>query len=87
MLIADSAVGIPMIGDGKKCKRFSLLLDEELMAEAEKAGVNIESACEHGIRERIAGAIVWKEENREAMEAWNEWVREHGLPFAALRQF
>ena len=23
---------------------------------------------------------LWKEENKEAIEAWNKWVEEHGLP-------
>ena len=27
----------------------------------------------------------WIEENREAMEASNEWVRKHGLPLAKFR--
>jgi antitoxin CcdA len=30
---------------------------------------------------------LWLEENREAMEAWNEHLALHGLPLAAFRQF
>ena len=28
----------------------------------------------------------WMDENREAIEAWDAWVEEHGLPMADLRQ-
>ena len=29
----------------------------------------------------------WREENREAMESSNAWVKKHGLPLARYRQF
>jgi antitoxin CcdA len=32
-------------------------------------------------------AARWKEENAEAIEAYNEWVEREGLPFAKHRSF
>jgi post-segregation antitoxin (ccd killing protein) len=32
-------------------------------------------------------AARWKEENAEAIKAYNEWVKREGLPFAKFRQF
>ena len=29
----------------------------------------------------------WREENREAIESSNAWVKKHGLPLAEYRQF
>jgi antitoxin CcdA len=29
----------------------------------------------------------WLQENRAAMDAWNEYIEEHGLPLAEFRQF
>jgi antitoxin CcdA len=29
----------------------------------------------------------WRRENLPAMEAWNKYVEEHGLPLAKFRQF
>lgn len=29
----------------------------------------------------------WIVENREAIESWNVWVEEHGLPLAKYRMF
>jgi hypothetical protein len=29
----------------------------------------------------------WLEENRAAIESWNQWVEKHGLPLAKYRQF
>jgi hypothetical protein len=32
-------------------------------------------------------AARWKEENAAAIEAFNEWVKREGLPFAKYRRF
>lgn len=29
----------------------------------------------------------WLEENRAAIDAWNDYVEEHGVPLAEFRQF
>jgi antitoxin CcdA len=52
-------------------------------------GINLSQASEHGLAAAVAEARRrrWLEENRQAMEAWNDYVAKHGLPLAAYRQF
>lgn len=64
-------------------------LDRDHLAEARELGINISQACERGLVETLAEARAarWLEENREALESSNAWVREHGLPLAKYRMF
>jgi antitoxin CcdA len=64
-------------------------LDGAHLAEARELGINISQACERGLVETLAEerARRWKEENKEAMESWNRYVEEHGLPLARYRLF
>ena len=64
-------------------------LDSEHLAEARELGINVSQACERGLIQTIAEARAarWLEENREAIESSNAWVREHGLPLAKYRMF
>jgi antitoxin CcdA len=64
-------------------------LDSAHLAEARELGINISQACERGLVETLAEerARRWLEENREAIESSNEYVRNHGLPLAHLRLF
>ena len=64
-------------------------LSPDLLAEARELGVNVSQACERGLKEdvRKARAAAWLEANRPALEAWNRYVEEHGLPLARYRQF
>jgi len=57
----------------------------DLVSEAERLGVDIFQACERGLVEAVSKA--WRDENRDAIESWNAYVEEHGLPFARYRQF
>ena len=70
-------------------KPANLSIDAELLAEAKALNVNVSRAAETGIAEAVKAEKerVWKEENREAIEAWNAWVKENGLPFAEYRGF
>lgn len=70
-------------------KPANLSIDADLLAEAKALNVNVSRAAETGIAEAVKAEKerVWKEENREAIEAWNAWVRENGLPLAKYRQF
>ena len=54
-----------------------------------RRATNVSQACERGLVETIAEARAarWLEENREALESSNAWVREHGLPLAKYRMF
>lgn len=64
-------------------------LDTELVETARALGINVSRASERGVRSEVAEAIraQWLEENREAIEASNAYVREHGLPLAQYRRF
>jgi antitoxin CcdA len=64
-------------------------LDAALLAEARTLSINVSRACEAGLAATIKAEreARWIAENRAAMESWNDWVEEHGLPLARYRQF
>ncbi len=64
-------------------------LPSDLIEEARRLNINISKACEQGLEREVAKtrAEQWQEENRGAIEYWNAWVEEHGLPLAEYRQF
>jgi antitoxin CcdA len=64
-------------------------LDSRLLQEAKALGINISRAAERGIEAEVsaARAKAWQEENRDAIDAANEYVEKHGLPLARYRQF
>jgi len=66
-----------------------LVLDADLLAEAEALGVDVASAAETGVTDAVrdARAERWKRENRAALEGYNDWIRKNGLPLAKYRQF
>lgn len=72
-----------------KRKPTNLSIDSALIGQAKELDVNVSRAAEAGIAKAVADekARRWKEENRAAIEAWNEWVEENGLPLAEYRQF
>jgi antitoxin CcdA len=51
--------------------------------------INVSQACERGLAAEVAATKTqrWLAENRAAMDSWNEYVEQHGLPLAAFRQF
>ncbi len=64
-------------------------LRSDLIEEARRLDINISQACESGLEASVAKSRAerWIEENREAIEYWNRYVDEHGLPLAQYRQF
>ena len=66
-----------------------LSLRTDLIDEAQRLDIDLAAACEHGLREAIAKiqGDRWYQENREAVDYWNRYVEEHGLPLARYRQF
>lgn len=70
-------------------KSTNLSLDAQLVADAKAFGLNLSETAERAIAEAVREEKVrrWKEENREAIEATNRYVEEHGLPLAEYRQF
>ena len=70
-------------------KSTNLSLDAQLVADAKAMGLNLSETAERAIADAVREEKVrrWKEENREAMEAYNRYVEEHGLPLAEYRLF
>ncbi|MEW5424372.1 type II toxin-antitoxin system CcdA family antitoxin [Amorphus sp. 3PC139-8] len=67
----------------------NLSVDAALLDEAKALNLNLSATFEAGLREaiRTAKAAQWLEENRAALEGYNAWVAENGLPLAKYRQF
>jgi antitoxin CcdA len=76
--------------DGTPFRRpTNISLDSAMIDEAKELGINISRACEEGLAKQISEerSRRWLEENREAIDGWNAWVAEHGLPLERYRQF
>ncbi len=73
------------IDSPKRATNVSLAID--LVADAKRFGINVSEACQSGLAAEVKKAreAAWKEENREAIESYNTYVREHGLPLARYR--
>ncbi|MCW2336404.1 antitoxin CcdA [Sphingobium sp. B2D3A] len=76
------------IASGKR-KPVNLSLDTGVVEAAREAGINLSQTCEAALRAAAKAERErrWQEENRGAIEEWNAWVAEHGLPLAKYRQF
>lgn len=72
-----------------KRRPTNLSIDATLIQAARDLNVNVSRAAEEGIARAVADEARrrWKDENRAAIESWNAWVDEEGLPLAGLRQF
>jgi len=70
-------------------KAINLSLDQRLIAEAKALELNVSRIAEEAIVEavRVEKTRRWKEENRAALESWNEWVRDNGWPLEESRLF
>ncbi|MBU9696222.1 type II toxin-antitoxin system CcdA family antitoxin [Rhodobacteraceae bacterium HSP-20] len=65
----------------------SMTLDAALLDEARALGVNLSRAAEEGILARVRAerARRWKDENAEAVAAYNRWIDENGIPNPLVR--
>jgi antitoxin CcdA len=70
-------------------KATNVSLDVALVEEAKELGVNISLASARGLEQAVrdARAERWLGENRAALDAYNAYVAEHGLPLAKYRMF
>ena len=59
----------------------------DLVDEAKAFGTNLSAVLEHALDEehRERRRETWRAQNRKAIEAWNHWVEENGIPFEELR--
>jgi antitoxin CcdA len=64
-------------------------LNADLLDQARELGVNVSRACELGLEEQVrsARAAAWLDANEAAIESWNRFVEEKGLPLARHRRF
>ena len=87
--LTAAAGGIIFATMNAPTKMSGVEIDGAAVAEAEALGVDVARACEAGLRAEIKRAADARgvEENLPAMDAWNAWVEEHGLPLAKYRQF
>ncbi|MBJ7440996.1 MAG: type II toxin-antitoxin system CcdA family antitoxin [Sphingopyxis sp.] len=70
-------------------KATNVSLSADLVDEARQLGINVSEACQTGLAAEVKKAreAAWKEENRAAIESWNDYIRKNGLPLAKYRQF
>ncbi|MEG3086674.1 type II toxin-antitoxin system CcdA family antitoxin [Sphingomonas sp. PB4P5] len=64
-------------------------LDTTLIERAKELGINVSRACEEGLAREVKAERErrWQDENRAAIEGYNAWVEEHGIPLAEHRMF
>ncbi|WP_201861937.1 type II toxin-antitoxin system CcdA family antitoxin [Microvirga soli] len=61
----------------------------ELVAEAKALNINVSQACERGLAHSVVEArrARWLEDNKDAIEAYNDMIERDGLPLDEFRQF
>lgn len=70
-------------------KSTNLSLDANLIEEAKALKVNVSRSAEEGVRLAVKKAkeAEWLAENAEAIESYNRWIEENGLPLAEYRPY
>ena len=61
----------------------------DLLSAAHKAGINLSATLERALTEELATVRrqKWREENREAIQAYNEHIEKHGTFSDDVRRF
>jgi antitoxin CcdA len=64
-------------------------LAADLIDEAKQLDINISQACEKGLAAEVKKTREdkWIEENWDAIQFWNRYVEDNGLPLAKYRMF
>jgi len=67
----------------------NLTIDPVLLDEARALNINLSATFEASLRDAVRKqkAAQWLEENREALEGYNAWIEQNGLPLEKYRQF
>lgn len=70
-------------------KAVNLSIDADLLAKAREEAVNLSSLFEEALKESIREKEErrWREENKKAIDAYNEFVGEHGVFAEGFRSF
>jgi antitoxin CcdA len=63
--------------------------DEKLLSEAKSLSIDVSQVAEAGLARAVADARAerWLKENVEAIESYNAYVEQHGLPLEKYRMF
>lgn len=85
MIIQDST----HVQDKVLKKAINLTLNAEVLAEAEKLGINISKACDTFLESllRQEKERVWKLENAEFIASYNKTIEDEGLLLDSWRTF
>ena len=61
----------------------------DLLDAAREAGINLSATLERALAEELADVkrVRWREENRDAIAAYNDYVDEHGAFSDGVRSF
>jgi antitoxin CcdA len=76
--------------DGTVAKRATnVSIRSDLLDAARDAGINLSATLERAVAEELANVrrARWREENREAIAAYNEYVDAHGTFSDGVRTF
>lgn len=67
----------------------NLTIDPGLLDEARALKINLSATFEASLREAVRKekAAQWLAENRAALDGYNDWIEENGLPLEKYRQF
>lgn len=70
-------------------KACNVSVNEDLLRQAKALGINLSQTLEAELERRVreARAKAWAEENKDAIDAYNRYVAEHGLWSDGLRAF
>jgi antitoxin CcdA len=72
-----------------KKRATNLTIDPVLLDEARALNINLSATFEASLRDAVRKqkAAKWLEENREALQGYNAWIEQNGLPLEKYRQF
>lgn len=67
----------------------NLTIDPALLDDAKALGINLSATFEASLRIAVCTMKTerWLEENRAALDDYNTWVTQNGLPLETHRQF
>lgn len=70
-----------------KKRSVNVSVREDLADEAKVFGTNMSALLESALedRHREMRRQKWRDDNRKAIESWNSWIEENGVPFEELR--
>ncbi len=75
--------------DNAPKKATNLSLNSKVLEVAREMGLNISQTVDTLLADEVKRLYweKWREENQQAFAAYNERIREHGLPLAKYRAF